>query len=158
MHGSCCTSAEMGWGVSEHRDLVSAIPRVLMELYGLQKISLELFSHSLFLESFEGFIWISASQQEHGFRELSALAAGEGCVCLCVYVIKSYRFICQVFGDYFFFFWVLFNNAVCDAVCRRCCITARCCQDVCCWVFRPDFFLIGLQKSSLETLGKFPSL
>lgn len=41
--------------------------------------------------------------QEHDFQELSALSAGEGCVCLCVYVIKSYRSICQVFGVWFFF-------------------------------------------------------
>lgn len=49
-----------GWGVSEHRDVIRAIRRVLMDLHRLQKISLELFSHSLFLESFEGFSWIRA--------------------------------------------------------------------------------------------------
>lgn len=43
-----------------------------------------------------------AAQREHGFRELSAVAAGEEYVRLCAYVIKSYRFLCQVFRDLFF--------------------------------------------------------
>lgn len=58
--------------------------------------------------------------------------------------IKSYRFLCQVFGDFIFFrdekcsLIMLFAVLSADAA-----VLLLGADSVCCWMFSPDFFLIG---------------